>query len=521
MVFKIIYKAFQEDHRMKHAFLILTALLFSTGIVCAETSIKTEVKVATPTIHAGVEQGKGVVTDPPEKAYVDGQLYYNAIPSGPAQAGTAVKVIDSKDDIDYISRVYELKTPLVAAEIASYLRTTLDKERGKVDVSVNLETGVRYLIVTAPIFQFPGIEETIQRLDSPGTRFYEDGTKNTAYKMRHRLASEVAELMDRVLISKDGKVYADNSVNTIYYEDSPSYLKGALHYVEQFDVPVEMVRIDVAVVEIERVRNYNIGIDFSVIPEVLPENVDMTIDWSAQKGNPGGGPSGWARYVAQNVQVSGMRPKALMAMVNLWIVNGKGKVLTSPTVVALNGQTSTIETIDHINYKAYSTPQDPIAKTAQSGIILNMVPVIGLDTISLKIDVIMNSVVGWTQGGAPIINTRSSDSYAVLKDGELFVLAGLQMDNKLQKEVRIPFLGAIPFFGYLFRHEIDIDEKSDVLIFLKPRKVTPRTGVLAEEQRLLDETRSYLDEPRPGKLNEFYEKFILNKPPTEQPWRTE
>jgi type II secretory pathway component GspD/PulD (secretin) len=282
---------------MKHILVIIVAFLLCAMPVCGETSIKTEVKVATPVIKAG--EGQGVVTAPPEKAFTDGQLYYNAIPAGPSPAGTAVKVIDSKDDIDYISRVYEVSTPIIAGEIASYLRTTLDKELGKTDVSVNLETGKRYLVVTAPIFQFPGIEETIRRLDSPGTRFYEDGTKNTAYKMRHRLASEVADLMQRTLISKDGKVYADDNVNMIYYVDSPSYLKGVLHYVEQFDVPVEMVRIDVAMVEIERSRDYNFGVDLSVISETLPENVDMTIDWSAQKGSPGGGPSGWARYIAQ------------------------------------------------------------------------------------------------------------------------------------------------------------------------------------------------------------------------------
>ena len=172
------------------------------------------------------------------QAFKDGKLYYNNVPSTPAQ-GSVVKIIDSKRDTDYLSKVYTLKTKGNSAEIASYLRTTVEKSNGKVDVSVDAKTGVEFLSVTAPDYQLPFVEEMIATLDRDGTKFRDDGTKIGTYKLKNRLASDIGELVVKVLKSKDSQAYADNTVNKLYYVDDPSYFDSTIKYIQEFDVPPE------------------------------------------------------------------------------------------------------------------------------------------------------------------------------------------------------------------------------------------------------------------------------------------
>jgi len=128
-------------------------------------------------------------------------MFYDALPSAPAGPGTAVKVIETDDHTDFICKIYQLNTKGIAAEVASYFRTTVSKKQGNIDVSVNTKTGIEYISVTAPVFQFPCIESAINILDQQGTKFYEDGKKIESYKLKNRLASDVAAFVETALLS--------------------------------------------------------------------------------------------------------------------------------------------------------------------------------------------------------------------------------------------------------------------------------------------------------------------------------
>ena len=106
--------------------------------------------------------------------------------------------------------------------------------------------------------------------------------------------------------------------------------------------------------------------------------------------------------------------------------NGKAEGLSSPTVVAMNGQEATIASLDNINYKAFSEKTETLDKQAQTGVALTITPTIGEETITLDIEAEVNSVVGWSSGGLPIVNTRSTSANVVLESNELFTLSGLK-----------------------------------------------------------------------------------------------
>ncbi len=199
--------------------------------------------------------------------------------------------------------------------------------------------------------------------------------------------------------------------------------------------------------------------------------------------------------LAQSIIIQGMRPKAMANIINYLVRKGKAKVLSSPTVVAMNGQEATIASVDKINYKAYSTADEALNKQTDAGISLTITPTIGSETLSLAINAEVSSLVGWTSSGEPIINARSTTANVVLKDGELFTLSGLRKDTITKTDERVPVLGSIPLIGYVFRHEIDVKKTSEIVVLLTPRKVTATKGVMDKERELLQTTQGDINAP--------------------------
>jgi type II secretory pathway component GspD/PulD (secretin) len=439
-----------------------------------------------------------------------GKLYYNAVPSTPA-IGNVIKIIDTKDDKDFICKIYKLNS-LTGPEIKEFLKTPVLKENGQVDSTTNTETGDNYLVVTAPVFQFPYLDKVIEELDRPGTSWDNSGDPSINYKMKHRLASEVAPFIKAEKLSRDGTVYADDPINVLYICDVPSQFVDATTSLTDFDVPPEMVRIEAQIIEIEMDDDFNFGLDWDAWKAALPESVDMTMDFQKIKNNAQdvaiGNPTGTARMAASSFNLNGMKPQALANMLNYLIRKGKAKVLSRPAVVAMNRQRATIASVDRIGY----TTESQMDKQAEVGITLTITPTIGSETMSLAITANVNSLMGWGKNNSPLINTRSTTANVVLKDGEMFSLSGLRKDAMTKEDERIPFFGSIPLLGYFFRHEVDVKRTYEIVVLLTPKKVTPETGVSEQHKKLLDKTRKELETKRTD-AQKFVDRVILNKAP--------
>ncbi|MCX7002178.1 MAG: hypothetical protein NTV22_02765 [bacterium] len=185
----------------------------------------------------------------------------------------------------------------------------------------------------------------------------------------------------------------------------------------------------------------------------------------------------------------------------------------------MNGEDATIESLETVDYKAYTvdTAKDPAYPLAQQtplgqvGVILNIKPAIAQQSMTLTINAAVNSLVGWTTSGEPIINRRTTSANAVLQDGELFTVSGLRKDTITKTDERVPILGSMPLFGYLFRHEIDSKKTSEILVLLTPTRITATTSVLEREKALLQNTNADINAPAKSGMDTFIDRVIKNK----------
>jgi type IV pilus assembly protein PilQ len=73
----------------------------------------------------------------------------------------------------------------------------------------------------------------------------------------------------------------------------------------------------------------------------------------------------------------------------------------------------------------------------------------------------------------PRVNTRSTTTNVVLKNGYTLVLGGLVKTQISKSKTKTPILGDIPGLGVLFRHTLDNVEQRTLLTFITARIITP------------------------------------------------
>ena len=123
------------------------------------------------------------------------------------------------------------------------------------------------------------------------------------------------------------------------------------------------------------------------------------------------------------------------------------------------------------------------------GIELVVTPSVGADlaTIDLKLAPEISDIVDWeywdtavdstssTSGTnttamglikLPIFSKSTVETEVVVRSGETVVMGGLVRSQKGKTQRGVPILSKIPLIGRLFRHDIDTDETSNLLIFV-------------------------------------------------------
>lgn len=79
----------------------------------------------------------------------------------------------------------------------------------------------------------------------------------------------------------------------------------------------------------------------------------------------------------------------------------------------------------------------------------------------------------------PTIAKRSANTTVTVPDGETIVIAGLTRTSKKKVEHRIPILGSIPLLGWFFRYKSDVEEVTNLLIFVTPTIITSPADAVA------------------------------------------
>jgi hypothetical protein len=427
-----------------------------------------------------------------------------------------IEVINSEDNIDYVIRTYPLRAAN-AADLFDVINQAVDQEEGRVDtlalggrVEVDPMTGEvsiedateSFFVITAPEWMFPGLDQTIETIDRVGLSSWNDGTLDHYFTLQHRRPSEVVGLLGEYVTDR-AILIPDDNTNTLYVHDSPNTLRAIVRAIGAFDIPSQVVMIEVEIVEITRDDDENLGIWWDAWKLTLPTEMDTDLFWFNDRGRDAdidaevtdfgfsdvvsGTTDRFTRtnQFSASLAFNNLSPQAAAEFINYLVNEGHARILTTTRLSALQSETARLDSATEFQSLVLTQQESEGSRVltdvfSVDGIELEITPFIGTNTIRLDIEAEVGSLAGFGETGLPITSRRKFEGQAVLRDGQSFTLAGLSRDQIVSESSGIPGLRRI--LPFLFSREIEVRRTSDIVMFLTPRLVQPGGAYRGQEQ---------------------------------------
>jgi type II secretory pathway component GspD/PulD (secretin) len=350
--------------------------------------------------------------------------------------------------------------------------------------------------------------EIIDEVQEQPSMITSEGKLMKMYYTRHNQSQTLAKLINSTFPGKATKVVThpnfhqgkagakSGGLDLLLVEGPPDKVDDIDNFIAMIEADVLQVEIRVRVVEVTKTNRDQWGINVAV-EEVNPKNPNTLFNQATaaytsaeylKSLSPAGKQAGplafqGARFLLDTVQ----HDLQLDVAIELLKQYQEVEVLSAPSVRVLNGHPAYIETGERTPILTASYNAAGIVSVAttfqNTGVKLSVIPtVVAEDTIRLNVLPEVSSVTGFTDpatsGGfsVPFISTRKAETVVNVRDGEIFLLGGLYYTTELMQESKFPILGDIPILGYLFSSTNKTFQTSEILFFLQPKVIVPRSG---------------------------------------------
>jgi type IV pilus assembly protein PilQ len=151
---------------------------------------------------------------------------------------------------------------------------------------------------------------------------------------------------------------------------------------------------------------------------------------------------------------------------------GKGRILSTPRVTTQNNVEA--EITQGVQIPVQTVANETVTVTFKdAALTLKVTPQItASNTVIMQITV-ENAAPGalvQIQGGTiPSIDTQRAITRVQVSDGMTTVLGGIFVSREQSTKDRTPGLHRVPFLGWLFKRDNQVDESRELLIFITPR----------------------------------------------------
>jgi type IV pilus assembly protein PilQ len=313
-------------------------------------------------------------------------------------------------------------------------------------------------------------------------------------KVNYAKAKEMADLLnqkDNSILSVRGSVSVDVRTNTLLVKDINSSLTSVRRLLAELDIPVRQVLIESRVVVANDDFSKELGARFGVTSTDANPTPGTSATTSgslpgvtdAENGglfNLGGGGLN-TNLPAQNAAGTfalALAKLPLGTLLELELsaaqIEGRGEVVSSPRVITSDSHTARIEQGVEIPFFSVSDGQATLS-FRKAVLSLEVTPQITPDDrVLMDLEVhrdTQGSLVtfGTANISAPTIDTRQVQSQLLVDNGQTVVLGGIYETTQSNSVTKVPLLGDIPILGRLFRTTRNVDNRSELLIFVTPK----------------------------------------------------
>ena len=326
------------------------------------------------------------------------------------------------------------------------------------------------------------------------------------------------------VISKEVSITADSATNSlIIMAERDDYLV-LQEIIEKLDIPRSMVYIECLIVEVNVNKDFKLGVEWMAGGESSFNDKD-----GAYLGGFGGAsdtgyantyglaasPTGLATLPAgfsigafyETISIGGVVFPNVAAIVQAFKKDKDVHILSTPQIMTTDNTEATITVGKNIPYLTRIGTTDASETYSNYeyndvGIKLTIKPQINenrLIRMDISQEVTRLDQLSTVAADRPSTLKRTIETNVIVHDQHTVVIGGLIDDTLTQVEYKVPCLGDIPIFSWLFKSITDSTDRTNLFVFLTPHVIKN----LAEADAIMGEKQAELDAVKSGGFNLF------------------
>ncbi len=319
--------------------------------------------------------------------------------------------------------------------------------------------------------------------------------------------SELQDTLQQIVGDADGhQVVVNSQTGVIVVRAMPEKLRSIGDYLETIqDIAQRQVVLEAKIVEVQLSDGFRSGINWISVSQ---NSSGDTFTFGQQAPPPGlggdlGNLGGRPVAIQPGNPITGFTTETLgsafamafdvgdfNAFLELLELQGETRVLSSPRVSTLNNQKAVIKAgtdeffVTDISSNTVTGTSSTTSKDVEltpffSGIALDVTPQISADgevtlhihpTVSDVVDQQKILTVSGETDTLPLAfsEIRESDSIVRARSGQIIVIGGLMRNSMKDESFGTPVLSKIPGVGNLFKSKRSVEQKTELVILLKP-----------------------------------------------------
>ena len=326
-----------------------------------------------------------------------------------------------------------------------------------------------------------------------------------------------------VVVSKDMKITADRPTNSLIIQAKPRDFNILETIIEQLDIPRPMVYIECLIMEVDIQKDFELGTEWQAFGKTTIDSKESVVGGGFSGGDAGNQfstlnqftglgtlPAGTSLGVfTEAIDIAGVSFNNLSAVIAAFKKDKDVHILSTPQVLTTDNEEAKIVVGKNIPFQTQSSTTDNNTFNSfeyrDVGTTLAITPQINQgDLIRLEIAYEISKLES-TQDFRPTTLKRTIDTTVVVENSSTVVIGGLIDDNLTVSDYKVPFLGDLPFLGWLFKSEGRSTERTNLYIFLTPRVVKHPKEAVA----LYDKKRGYIDTLKSGRIKLYQESMTF------------
>ena len=375
------------------------------------------------------------------------------------------------------------------AQLANISKSIFNEKVATQSVKVLLNNDINSLILIGNAKNIKELKKIIKTLDNEQNLnevVQIISLKNSDAKSVLATLTEIVTKQTFTDPSMKPNVSASEEINAVIIVGNPGVLKGLKKIIETLDKEKYQVYVQARIVEINKDDAEQIGMKYN-----LQAFSATSAGLIAFSGNFGGQSalSMLGGTLPTGAPTSGL---ALGASLDFLQTNGASKTISSPSILCVNNQESSIYVGKTLSFATGSNTAGTLGTTTSFkredvGLTLKIKPrVSSNDKVTLDAEAVLENVLLVDQNGQPVTTKQSVITQAILRHGESIIIGGLVKNYTTDTETKVPILGDIPLLGWFFTHHDSKDQQDNLIVILTPY-IIDKSEKLSELQKQLGE----------------------------------